>query len=61
LNQVPHEIVVVDDGSRDRTGSVAAVAGQNSRAAPASEPGEHGFGRAVVFGLRHIQGTRRSS
>jgi dolichol-phosphate mannosyltransferase len=54
---VPHEIVVVDDGSRDATWTVL----QNLRLevptlAPLQNPGPNGFGRAVIHGLNHIQG-----
>jgi dolichol-phosphate mannosyltransferase len=54
---IPHEIVVVDDGSKDRTWTVL----QELRAtvptlAPVQNPGPHGFGRAVIFGLNRIKG-----
>lgn len=57
LRGVPHEIVVVDDGSSDRTWEILQelktrlpllVAVQNH--------GEHGFGRAVLSGFDHMQG-----
>ena len=55
---IAHEIIVVDDGSSDRTWEVL----QQLRAEiPELQPvqndtGAHGFGRAVVFGLRRIKG-----
>ncbi len=54
---IPHELVVVDDGSRDRTWAVL----QELQAGiptlrPVQNPGPHGFGRAVVCGFNHMQG-----
>jgi dolichol-phosphate mannosyltransferase len=57
LHNVPHEIVVVDDGSSDATWSIL----QEARArvpslAPVQNPGPHGFGRAIIYGLDHMKG-----
>lgn len=54
---VPHEIVVVDDGSRDRTWAVLQELRQKiPTLAPVQNLGAHGFGRAVIFGLNHMKG-----
>src|ERR1044071_3601791 len=57
LNQVPHEIVVVDDGSVDKTWEILE---QLKAKVPVLRPiknnGQHGFGRAVVCGLRDMRG-----
>jgi dolichol-phosphate mannosyltransferase len=55
--KIPHEIVVVDDGSKDRTWTVL----QDLRATiptlyPTQNLGQHGFGRAVVWGLDQSKG-----
>lgn len=52
LRNVPHEIVVVDDGSRDRTWEILQEESQKiSTLRPVQNPGPHGIGRAIVAGL----------
>lgn len=55
---IPHEIVVVDDGSKDRTWSVLQELQKTSipTLAPVQNPGPHGFGRAIIHGLNNSQG-----
>jgi dolichol-phosphate mannosyltransferase len=57
LNNIAHEIIVVDDGSVDRTAAIITALGE-------SNPGvrliknrlPHGFGRAITCGLQHMGG-----
>jgi dolichol-phosphate mannosyltransferase len=54
---VPHEIVVVDDGSRDETWQVLQdLCPEVPTLAPVRNAGQHGFGRAVVCGLTQMKG-----
>jgi dolichol-phosphate mannosyltransferase len=55
--QVPHEIVVVDDGSTDSTWQLLQRLSQSIPSLrPVRNTGEHGFGRAITFGFDHISG-----
>ncbi len=57
LRSVPHEIVVVDDGSSDRTWDVLLEEGRKIPVLrPVKNPGPHGFGRAITCGLDAMTG-----
>jgi len=57
LRGVPHEIVVVDDGSTDRTWQILTeLKSKNPALNPCQNPGPRGFGRAIVRGLDHSCG-----
>jgi dolichol-phosphate mannosyltransferase len=57
LQEVPHEIVAVDDGSTDGTWSVVqGLAARIPTLRPVRNTGEHGFGRAVICGIDHSRG-----
>jgi dolichol-phosphate mannosyltransferase len=57
LHGINHEIVVVDDGSTDNTWSVlTATSSRVPSLRAVQNTGQHGFGRAVVFGFDHMRG-----
>ena len=57
IKGVPHEIIVVDDGSEDRTWEILELLKtQVPELASFKNPGPHGFGRAVDYGLKRMTG-----
>jgi len=57
LHNVPHQIVVVDDGSTDRTWELLSdLAKRLPELAPVKNEELHGFGRAIIFGLDNVKG-----
>lgn len=57
IHGVPHEIVVVDDGSTDSTWQKLQELRQRVPTLnPVQNPGPHGFGRAIERGFDHMRG-----
>ena len=57
LQGVPHEIVVVDDGSRDATWEILnRLKDSVHELNPVQNHGEHGFGRAIIKGIDSMSG-----
>ena len=57
LHHVPHEIVVVDDGSKDKTFSILQnLCPTLPELVPVQNFGQHGFGRAIIKGLDSMTG-----
>jgi dolichol-phosphate mannosyltransferase len=57
LQDVPHEIIAVDDGSSDNTWKLLLELRQRiSELKPVRNSGQNGFGRAIICGLDRMEG-----